>query len=309
MKILGTGLRGLVGSRIVELLKDGYEFEVSDIDITDRHRVLEGIKNSDAQVVLHLAAKTDVDGCEEDKKRDIEILRYKDIERQEKEWGDKKTAWAVNVVGTENIADACQVSNKKLIYISTDFVFDGTNPPDNGYSEEDTPDPINWYGKTKYEGEKIVQELPTSWLIVRIAYPYRGKFEKLDFFRAILNRLQKGEKVIAVTDHIFTPTFIDDIAFAIDCLIRKKEKGLFHVVGSQALSPFEAAVVIAKVFGYDQKAISKTTRLEFFKNRSPRPFQLTMNNDKIERLGIKMKTFEEGVKAVKGQMSKFKSTS
>ena len=292
MKILGTGLNGLVGSRIVELLKDRYEFEFSEIDITDRSAIVQKIKNSNTPIVLHLAAKTDVDGCELDK-----IL------------GKEGDAWKINVLGTQNVADACLESNKKLIYISTDFVFDGTNPPAGGYTEEDIPNPINWYAQTKYEGEKIVQELQTSWIIIRIAYPYRSSFVRNDFTRAILKRLKDGLSVAAVTDHIFTPTFIDDLETALDNLMKVEATGLFHVVGSQSLSPFDAAVIIAKVFGLDQSLISKTTRAEFFKNRAPRPFQLRVKNDKIKNLGVKMRTFEEGLNEVKSQMSKIKSTS
>ncbi len=284
MKILGTGLRGLVGSRIVELLKDKYEFEYSDVDITDRDKILQKIKDSYSQVVLHLAAKTDVDICER----------------------DKKNAWEVNVEGTRNVAQACERNKKKLIYISTDFVFDGKNSPNEGYSENDIPNPINWYGKTKYEGEKIVQSLSTSWIIARISYPYRANFEKLDFFRAILKRLQASEQVMGVTDHKFSPTFIDDISTAVHELIKQKEVGVFNVVGSQSLTPFEAAVAIAKVFGLDQKLIQKTTRSEFFKNRAPRPFILRLKNDKITRLGVKMRGFEEGIRYIKDQILNIK---
>jgi len=280
MKILGTGLDGLVGSRIVELLKDQYEFESSDVDITDRNSIITRIRNSDASIVLHLAAKTSVDGCEE----------------------DRSGAWGVNVFGTQNIAEACQKSNKKLIYISTDFVFDGENPPSRGYSEEDVPNPVNWYAKTKYEGEKIVQNTLASWIIARIAYPYRSVFLRNDFLRAILIRLQKNEQVLAVTDHIFTPTLIDDVAYALDVLIKNESKGIFHVVGSQSLSPYDAAVAIAREFGFDQKYITQTTRSEFFKNRAPRPFHSALKNDKIRRLGVRMKGFGEGIREVKRQM-------
>lgn len=288
MKILGTGLTGLVGSRIVELLNGKYEFEnislSMGIDITNRESVLEKIKNSDAQVVLHLAAKTDVDECE-----------------LGKSLGKEGEAWKINVLGTKNITEACSVTNKKLIYISTDFVFDGTNPPLGGYSEEDTPNPINWYAKTKHEGEKIVQNLSCPWLIVRIAYPYRAVFERLDFFRAILKRLEKSESVVAVTDHIFTPTFVDDIASALDVLISSNSQGIFHVVGSQNLTPLDAANLIADEFELDKSRINKTTRSEFFNNRAPRPFQLTLKNDKITKLGVRMKTFEEGLRDVRRQ--------
>ncbi len=291
MKILGTGLDGLVGSRIVELLSDKYEFEnfsiSTGLDITDRKAVLQRIKNSKAQVVLHLAAKTDVDGCELDKAL-----------------GKKGDCWKINVFGTQNVVDGCLAANKKIIYISTDFVFDGTNPPAGGYSEEDAPNPINWYAQTKYEGEKIVQISKIPWIIVRIAYPYRASFTKLDFFRAILKRLQEGLPVAAVSDHVFTPTYIDDIAFAIDVLIKNNLQGIFHVVGSQSLTPYEAAVLIAKEFDLDMPQISQTTRAEFFNNRAPRSFQLALKNDKIEKLGLKMRTFEQGIKEIKNQMDK-----
>ena len=141
------------------------------------------------QIVLHMAAKTNVDGCEEDKARDKEILEYKDPQKQEQAWMEEKTAWTINVFGTQNIIDACQKTNKKLIYISTDFVFDGTKK---AYSEEDKPNPINWYAKTKYEGEKIIQNSGLDYVIARIAYPYRAFFERKDFVRAILiDKLEK----------------------------------------------------------------------------------------------------------------------
>lgn len=286
MKILGTGLDGLVGSRIVELLKNRYEFEISDVDITNKQKIIDKIKNSDAQIVLHLAAKTNVDGCELDKAL-----------------GENGDAWRINVFGTQNIADGCSQSNKKLIYISTDFVFDGINPPSGGYSEKDTPNPLNWYGQTKYEGEKIVQTLKSPWIIARTAYPYRAKFERLDFVRAILRRLQEGLTVSAVTDHILTPTFIDDIAFAIDALIKNNSQGIFHVVGSQSLTPFNAAILIAKEFNLDKSEVSKTTRAEYFKERAPRSFQLALKNDKIGKLGVKMRTFEEGIREIHKQIS------
>jgi len=309
MKILGTGLDGLVGSRIVELLKDQYEFESSVVDITDRNSIITRIRNSDASIVLHLAAKTSVDGCEEDREIDTKILRYENNERREGQWLIKKTAWGVNVFGTQNIAEACQESKKRLIYISTDFVFDGFRPPVGGYEEEDIPSPINWYGKTKHEGEKIVKNASIPWAIARIAYPYRASFARNDFARAILKRLQDQKPVAAVTDHIFTPTFIDDIAFALGALIKSNSRGIFHAVGSESLTPYDAAILIAKHFNLDQKLIVKTTRAEFFKNRAPRPFHLALKNDKIRGLGVRMRGFEEGLRELKSQMSNLKSTS
>lgn len=288
MKILGTGLNGLVGSRIVELLGSSYTFEnisrSSGVDITNKEQVSYVIQNSDADVVLHLAAKTDVDGCEKDK-----------------EMGVEGEAWRINVTGTKYIADACRASNKKLIYISTDFVFDGEDTPEGGYTETDKPHPINWYAETKYQGEKIVQATTETSVIARLAYPYRANFTKLDFVRAIRARLENKQEVQGITDHIFTPTFIDDVAYALDSIITNSMSGIIHVVGSSSLTPFDAARMIAEHYNLDGSLVIPTTRAVFFENRAKRPFRLIIKNDKIQQVGVRMKTFEEGLGALEHQ--------
>lgn len=310
-KILGTGLTGLVGSRIVELLQDRYDFEnisyETGIDITNKDQVEKIVIDSPARVVLHLAAKTDVDGCEKDKTEDMKILRYEDIKKRLEAWKKEKTAWAVNVEGTRNIVEACQQTSKKIIYISTDFVFDGENPPTGGYDEEDTPHPINWYAATKYEAEKIVtnsarqNQLPS--LICRIAFPYRANFSlKKDLVRAILGKLQNNEPIKMVSDEIITPTFIDDIATALDLLITNGASGIYHIVGSSSHTPVEIGQMITQVFGLEGKLIEETTRKNYFSGRAVRPWKLALKNDKLTKLGIKMSTFKEGLEKIKEQM-------
>ncbi len=289
MKILGTGLSGLVGTRLIELLSSEYNFEdlslATGIDITNKEQVFQKIKDSNAPVVLHLAAKTYVDGCEEDK-----IFA---------KFGE---AWKINVEGTRNIVDACSKASKKLIYFSTDFIFDGRNPPTGGYTEEDIPDPINWYATTKYEGEKIINRSNLNWTIIRLAYPYRANFVKKDFVRSLIQKLQAGENLKMVTDHVMTPTFIDDIALALDVLIKENALGIFHVVGSQFVTPYEAAIKIADFFNFDKSLISTTTRDIYFKGHAQRSFRLALKNDKIAKLGVKMKTFDEGLIELKKQI-------
>lgn len=289
-KLLITGGNGLVGSRVVELLSPLYEFELinrtSGTDITDKQAVADKIANSEAQIVIHMAAKADVDGSEKEKDLDKE-----------------SEAWKINVEGTRNVVDACTSAQKKIIYISTDFVFDGENTPQNGYTEEDIPNPVNWYAKTKYEGEKIVQSAAIPWMITRIAYPYRAKFEKNDFVRIFKSLLEQGKQLTLITDHFVNATFIDDIAPALDTVISQEKTGIYHVTGSQTLSPYEEGMLVAKTFGLDDSLIGKTTRAEFFKDRAIRPFNLKMNNDKIGKLGIKMSTFAEGLEAIKKQLS------
>lgn len=286
-KILGTGLTGLVGSRIVELLADRYEFEnvslESGVDITDREQVRQKVIDSPAGVILHLAAKTDVDGCEKDKPL-----------------GKNGDAWRINVEGTRNIVEAAKKSGKQIIYISTDFVFDGASK---FYTEEDMPNPINWYGLTKYEGEKIVQNSGLPHLICRLAFPYRADFpQKKDFLRGILEKLKTGQKIAMVSDQIITPTFIDDIAYALDTLIKNEARGIYHVAGGSYHTPLEVAFLIAQIFDLDKSLIGRTTRETYFAGRAPRPFSLALKNDKLEKLGIKMSTFEEGLKKIKNQL-------
>jgi len=286
MKIFTVGGSGMVGSRFVELLHDKHTFDdlslTNGVDITDP-ATLDVIRNdTEHEILIHLAAKADVDGCEKDK-----------------ELGEDGPAYKINVGGTQNVVDACRATNKKIIYISTDFVFDGKKPAGESYSETDEPNPINWYARTKYLGEEIVKNSGLPYLIVRIAFPYRREFEiKKDFVRAIADRLKNNLPIAAITDQYFTPTFIDDIALAIDTLIQSNQTGIYHVVGNQSLTPFDASMLIAKQFGLDTNLISTTTGDEFFKGRAPRPFNLSINNDKIEQLGVVMHNFEEGLQKI-----------
>lgn len=282
-KIFTIGGSGMVGSRITELLRDKYSFDdlslTSGVDITNPQSLDVIKKDIEHEVVILLAAKADVDGCETDKRS-----------------GEDGTAWKINVGGVKHVVDACLNTNKKLIYISTDFVFDGENTPEGGYREEDKPNPINWYAETKYRGEEVVRNSGLPFIIARIAYPYRKEFElKKDFVRAIVSRLKSNQTVAAITDHVMTPTFIDDIAFALDKLIETDSKGIFHVTGSQSLTPYDAAILIADKFGLDKSLITKTTRAEYFAGKAPRPFNVSMNNDRIKNLGVKIKSFEEGL--------------
>lgn len=305
MKILVTGLTGLIGSRFQELLENGYEFEEitssSGTDILNKKAVLNKISSSEAKVVLHLAAKTNVDVCEKDKERDREIIDFVKTEDKENAFINEKTAYGVNVFGTQNIVDACKKTEKKIIFISTDFVFNGQKK---SYTEEDEPDPIGWYAKTKYEAEKVVKNSNLDFIIARTAYPYRAYFERTDFVRTIITKLERNEQLKMITDHVFVPTFIDEIVNALDILIRTEQKGIFHIVGSESITPYNAALKIAEEFELDSSLISKTTRQEYYHGKAQRPFCLNLKNDKIGKLGIEMSTFDMGLKEIKNQMER-----
>jgi dTDP-4-dehydrorhamnose reductase len=281
-KILTLGGTGLVGSRVNELLSKKYQITnlstKSGVDIV-KPETLSALKKIGHQCLILYAAKADVDSCE----KDLEL-------------GKKGEAYLTNVTGVQNIIKIVQTTGQKLIYISTDFVFDGNNPPAGGYTEKYPPNPLNWYGQTKYLGEQAILNSGISNLIIRIGYPYRDdNFPKKDFFRAIRDRLKNNLPIQAVTDHIMTPTYIDDIATALEKLLTQNKTGIYHVTGSQSLTPYEASIIIAQKNNLKKSLISQTSRKMFFKDRAPRPFNLTVNNGKIRTLGVKMRSFEDGI--------------
>ena len=285
-KILGTGLSGLVGSRIVELLSGKFEFEdisrKTGINITDSKAVFDKISASEASVVLHLAAYTDVKGAE-----------------KEKELKEKSESWRINVIGTQNVAKACEKTGKKIIYISTDLVLGGDDMPEGGFTEDALPNPLSWYAVTKYEAEKVIEKTSSPWIITRTAYPFRASYEKSDFVRFFRDLLRDGKPIPVLTDRLISPTFIDDLAGAFEALIEKETMGIFHTAGSQIVSLYDAVIMIADNFNLDKSLVKKTTREEFLAGRPPEPFSSALSNAKIKQLGVNMHTFEEGLHILK----------
>jgi len=285
MKLLGTGLSGLVGSRIVEVLSPRHTFTnmslENGVDITDRDDVISRVTGEpDVSWVLHFAAYTNVQQAETDR-----------------HLGTKSDAWKVNVEATQSIIDACIASGKKLVYVDTDYAFDGTKQV---YKEDDASHPQGWYAETKSEGAKRVVALGKMGLVIRISNPYRANpVGKTDFVHKMLLRLQTGQDVVAPYDQLFVPTYIDDIAIALEKLITIAASGIYHVVGSQAISPFDAAKVVAKAYGYDARLVKSTTFREYFAGRAPIPQYAVLSNEKLRSIGISMRGFLEGIQEVK----------
>lgn len=292
IKIIGTGLSGLVGSRITELLGDKYQFVdlslASGVDILDNSLLEKAFDNhQDARTVLHLAAFTDTNAAHEQR-------------------GEKKgLCYQLNVIGTRNIIDQCQKHNQYLVHFSTDFVFSGKK--EGVYIEEDQPDPIDWYGQTKYDAEKVVlaSDLPAA--IVRIAFPYRAQFApKQDLVRKIIASLENKNLYPMFADQTITPTFIDDIARGVDYFLGNKVTGVFHLVGSESLSPYRLAQKIAQEFGFDSGLVKKGSLEEYQKSLSPdsRPWQknLALSNKKIASLGVEMSDIDQGLEKLKKQI-------
>lgn len=286
MNILGTGLSGLVGSRVTELLAPDFSFEnlslETGVDITDKASVDASFAKSDAPWVFHMAAYTDVQGAE-----------------KEKELGEASIAWKVNVLATENIANNCRILGKNLLYIDTDYAFDGKKE---WYTEDDPPNPLGWYAKTKSEGAKRVLALGSRGLVIRISNPYRANpVGKKDFVHKMMERLAANQTITGAADQLFVPTFIDDIADAIRVLVNIHASGIYHVVSAPPLSPYEAGLAIADIFGYDKSLVSKGTFAQMFAGRAPVPQYAVLKNDKIQSLGVHMHSFAEGLAGVKKQ--------
>lgn len=289
MNILGTGLSGLVGSRFTELNPDLVFTDISltsGFDITKIDSIESVFKNFSGKFVVHFAAFTDTNMAWDQK-------------------GDKNgLCYQVNVVGTQNLIDLCVKYDKHLIHISTDYVFDGSKKTP--YNESDQPNPLDWYGETKYLAEKLITDSNSSFTILRIAFPYRANFpDKIDLVRKIIGKLSKSEVCKLFSDQYSTPTFVDDIAVGIRHVIDNPQTGIFHLVGSSSQSIYQMGLLIAQTFGYDQNLIEASSLEEYLKTPNARPYaqNLSLSNNKfITTFDYQPKSLSEGLILIKSQI-------
>ena len=304
--IIITGAGGLVGSRFLELTQHSpsavdltastskklKKFEALNLLTAKEDEVQKVIGQMDAQWLVHFAGYTNVDEAE--LQRDSEdAICYK-----------------LNVEGTRKIVEACKSQGIKMVYISSDFVFDGLNGP---YKEDDetaqSSGQTSWYGWTKLQGEKIVQESQIPHIIVRISYPYRANYERSDFVRGMIDGFSNGTLKSRFKNQILTPVFIDDFAKALDLLIEQDERGIWHIVNNDRLSAFDIAVQTAEVFGLDAAGLEAGDIKEFQQNNptlAKRPANGGLKNDKIngflKQFGMSMHNFKETLIVMKEQM-------
>lgn len=284
----------MVGSRFCELQKT-YELIKTDLsgninlDITKKEDVKSFFKNYSFSWLILFAAFTDVDGAEIQK-------------------GDKNgLAWKINVEGTKNIVSECASNKIRLIYLSTEFVFSGENGPYNETSpRESNINKISWYGFTKLKGEEIVEKALKDSIILRITYPYRSKFaDKLDFARSILKNYDAGTLHPMFSDQKITPTFVDDITPAIELLIEKDQRGIFHLASPDIVTPFEFASYLLEKFGRNIKLLKKSSIKDYLRNndKAPRPINGGLSTNKIAKLGLNPTTWKDGIDAIYQQSS------
>ncbi len=230
MKVLITGSKGMLGTDLCqEWQAQGYEIDATDIQNMDVREPMQVQKTFDSfkpELVLHLAALTDVDGCER----------------------EPKQAYRTNTIGTQNVALACQRANVPLVYISTLSVFDGAKCEP--YTEFDMPNPQSWYSRAKYEGEKIIERLLQHYYIVRAGWMFGGGAEDKKFVAKIIELARNRSELKIVNDKFGSPTYTRDLARALISLTQTGWFGVYHAVNTgEPCSRYEFA---QKVLEYAQ---------------------------------------------------------
>lgn len=203
-----------------------------------------------------------------------------------------RETWAMNVQGNANVIEAAQKIGAKIVYFSSDYVFDGKSAP---YREEDIPNPICEYGRQKLAVEKIIQGLPALHLIIRTAVVYGWEERGKNFFCHVLSTLNNGETMEVPTDQIRTPTLVDDLTEASCMLVEKNVTGIMHVAGPDRISRFDFARAIAEEFGLPMEKISPTTTQELGQTLI-RPLDVSLDSITLYEVhGIKFHGVSEGV--------------
>jgi len=288
-RILVIGAGGLLGSTLMSLGKDEMfgtyntrPIEGSNLfqlDATKRQNAFKLVEKIKPDLVIDTHSITNVDYCET----------------------HPEEAWSVNVEGTKNIAEACKTFGAKMIFISTDYVFDGKKTT--GYTEKDKPKPLNYYAKTKLIGEKILEALDVDYIIARTAVLYgHGGIGKISFPLWVVDKLKKKETINVVIDQYNNPTYVKNLAETLLLLYKKDARGLFHITGPECISRYDFAKLTAKTFGLDESLI-KQTRTPEINQVARRPEKLNMSNEKLRRVSkANLVGINEGLQALKEQM-------
>lgn len=282
MKILVTGAEGMVGSALCpELQRRGHEVVPTDLrpltsgmlalDVCDRDAVSHTLKTAHPAMVMHLAAETDVDRCEQ----------------------EPSQAYVTNAAGTEHVVSACRLISARLLYMSTAGVFDGQKPTP--YAETDTPNPVNVYGRSKLAGEFAVREYPGAYQIVRAGWMVGGYERDKKFVGKILRLLEERRELSVVTDKRGSLTFVEDLSRGIATLIETTHTGLFHMTNHGVCSRYDVACKLVELLGRQDVTIRPVTS-EAFPLPAPRAPSEAMHNLRLQSLGLDaMPSWEEAL--------------
>jgi dTDP-4-dehydrorhamnose reductase len=261
MRILVTGAEGQLGVELVRALAAQGEVigvDIAELDVT-HPECADRVAALGPNWVAHAAAATDVDGCEREPER----------------------AMAVNAEGTRRVAEGCRRAGAGLVYLSTDYVFDGRKGAP--YTEWDAPAPLNAYGRSKLEGEGAVRSLVSRWVIVRTAWLYgvHGK----NFVKTIVGKAAAGEKLQVVDDQVGSPTYAADLARAVALLLSRGLSGVYHVTNGGSCSWYEFTREILRLTGADTKCVSRISSEELGR-RARRPAYSVLENAAWKAAGL-----------------------
>lgn len=295
-RILVCGSNGLLGQRLALMLSgqpdrevlhtsrqrsfvfDDKLFDYTQLDLTRKRDVKSLISSFQPDVIMNAAAVTNVDWCED----------------------HREEAWNINVGGVEHLVEAARKVGARLIHVSTDYVFDGKS---GDYSEDDKPNPINYYGKTKLAGENAIRIGDIVHTIFRtiVVYGY-GIQVKRNFALWVIDSLKAGKNIRCVDDQVGNPTYVGDLSLAIVRAAELEKSGIFHLCGSQQISRFDFAVRIAELFGYDPSLIERVQTSQLYQ-KAARPLRTGFITRKAEaELGMKPVDITGGIKELKREM-------
>lgn len=257
MKILVTGYTGQLGYDVVQQgLKRGLNMVGAgskDLDITNQVEVFDYVKKLNPDAIVHCAAYTAVDNAED----------------------DSSICWNVNVEGTKYLAKIANDINAKFMYISTDYVFNGEG--ENPFNESDEPNPIGYYGETKYHGEQEVQSLLDEWFIVRISWVFG--INGNNFVKTMLRLAETRSELNVVGDQVGSPTYTFDLARLLIDMIQSDKYGIYNVTNEGYCSWAEFAKEIFKQANVDVKVHSIST--EEYPTRAARPKNSRLSKQKL----------------------------
>ncbi|MGB4588355.1 MAG: dTDP-4-dehydrorhamnose reductase [Clostridiaceae bacterium] len=263
MKVLVTGYHGQLGYDVVKLLEEQGEEVLGatreHFDLTDEVKIKEFIGSFKPDVVVHCAAYTLVDKAED----------------------NKELCYAVNVLGTRYIAEACKEANAKMVYISTDYVFDGNSKVP--YEVDDKVNPVNYYGETKLQGEDEVKKIVDNHFIIRISWVFGENGN--NFVKTMLRLAETRNELNVVGDQYGSPTYTKDLSILIAEMIRTDQYGIYHASNEGTCSWNEFAKAIFESRGLEVKVNSIPT--SDYPTRAKRPMSSIMSKDKLEQNGFK----------------------
>jgi len=283
MKFLVTGSAGLIGQNVVlDLVKKNYEvYSIYhddkpsngvpiNLDLTDLEKIKQIMQKIKPDIVIHLAAITNVDLCET----------------------EKELAYTLNVKSTETMAKEAAKINAFFIYVSTDYVFDGKKSLKN---EEDIPNPLGYYGKTKLEGEMSLNNLASNWAIARTSTPFGIHLKKKSFPLWVKENLESKKEIKVLTDQYTSPTYVPNLSKMIIEVSTKQINGIIHLAGATRISRYDFAIMIAEKLGLD-KSLLLRVKTDDMNWKAQRPKDSSLDVKKAtEILSEKPMTIEESL--------------